>query len=112
MLRLDGVQFNMTYYVWGDGAEDDLRDGLLVLLTSVINDELSEDCPPLANFVKVHIYKQGMALKYEDPHGGYVVELPTEGVISTAFDYDRDTIQDVFEKLIKPKNMVHLIVTI
>ena len=46
-----------------------------------------------------------MALKYEDPRGGYVVELPTEGVISTAFDYDRDTIQDVFEKLIKRKNM-------
>ena len=44
-------------------------------------------------------------MKYEDPRGGYVVELPTEGVISTAFDYDRDTIQDVFEKLIKRKNM-------
>ena len=39
-LRLDGVQFNMTYYVWGDGAENDLRDGLLVLLTSVIKDEI------------------------------------------------------------------------
>ena len=104
-LRLDGVQFNLNYYVWGDGAEDDLRDGLLVLLTSVIKDELSEDCPPIANFIKVHIYKQGTALKYEDPRGGYVVELPTEGVISTAFDYDRDTIQDVFEKLIKRKNM-------
>ena len=56
-LRLDGVQFNMTYYVWGDGAENDLRDGLLVLLTSVINDELSEDCPPLANLVSINIYK-------------------------------------------------------
>ena len=44
-------------------------------------------------------------MKYEKPRGGYVVELPTEGVISTAFDYDRDTIQDVFEKLIKRKNM-------
>ena len=44
-------------------------------------------------------------MKYEDPRGDYVVELPTEGVISAAFDYDRDTIQDVFEKLIEPKNM-------
>ena len=25
-LRLDGVQFNMTYYVWGDGAENDLKE--------------------------------------------------------------------------------------
>ena len=40
LLRLDGVQFNMTYYLWGDGAENDLRDGLLVLLTSVIKDEI------------------------------------------------------------------------
>ena len=47
MLRLDGVQFNMTHYVWGNGSDHNLRDGLLVLLTSVkcyINDELSEDC--------------------------------------------------------------------
>ena len=55
MLRLDGVQFNMTYYVWGNGADHNLRDGLLVLLTSVINDELSEDCPPLANCQRKHL---------------------------------------------------------
>ena len=46
-----------------------------------------------------------MALKYEDPRGDDVVELPTEGVISAAFDYDRDTIEDVFEKVIKRENM-------
>ena len=66
-LRLDGVQPNMNYYVWADGAEDDLRDGLLVLLTSVINDELSEDCPPLANLVNVNIYKSkvdGFSISY------------------------------------------------
>ena len=36
-LRLDGVQFNMTHYVWENGSDHNLRDGLLVLLTSVIN---------------------------------------------------------------------------
>ena len=32
LLRLDGVQFNMTYYVWGNGWDHNLRDGLLVLV--------------------------------------------------------------------------------
>ena len=40
-LRLDGVQFNMTYYVWGDGKDRNLRDGLLVLLSSVIYEEIA-----------------------------------------------------------------------
>ena len=47
-----------------------------------------------------------MALKsqgyYEDPRGDYVVEFPTEDIISASFDYDRDTIEDVFLKLIEP----------
>ena len=66
-LRLDGVQFNMTYYVWGDGAEYDLRDGLLVLLTSVIKDEIlaQEKKAEQINLVTINIYKQGMASKCE-----------------------------------------------
>ena len=104
-LRLDGVQPNMNYYVWGDGAEDDLRDGLLVLLTSVINDELSEDCPPLANLVNVNIYKQGMASQSPTCDGGYTLKISTEDIISASFDYDRDTIEDVFLKLIEPNGL-------
>ena len=54
----------------------------------------------------INIYKQGMASKcegyYEDPHNGYVVEIATEDMISASFDYDRDTIEDVFLKLIEP----------
>ena len=110
-LRLDGVQFNMTYYVWGDGAENDLRDGLLVLLTSVIKDEIlaQEKKAEQINLVTINIYKQGMASKcegyYEDPHNGYVVEIATEDIISATFDYDRDTIEDVFLKLIEPNEL-------
>ena len=110
-LRLDGVQFNMTYYVWGDGAENDLRDGLLVLLTSVIKDEIlaQEKKAEQINLVTINIYKQGMASKcegyYEDPHNGYVVEIATEDIISASFDYDRDTIEDVFLKLIEPNEL-------
>ena len=75
MLRLDGVQFNMTYYVWGDGAENDLRDGLLVLLTSVIKDEIlaQEKKAEQINLVTINIYKQGMASKCE----GYYETLIT-----------------------------------
>ena len=110
-LRLDGVQFNMTYYVWGNGSDDDLGDGLLVLLTSVIKDEIlaQEKKAEQINLVTINIYKQGMASKcegyYEDPHNGYVVEIATEDIISATFDYDRDTIEDVFLKLIQPKEM-------
>ena len=138
-LRLDGVQFNMTYYVWGNGSDDDLGDGLLVLLTSVIKDEIlaqekkaacslremrsSCDLQSLRssrseqalreqeqiNLVTINIYKQGMASKcegyYEDPHNGYVVEIATEDIISATFDYDRDTIEDVFLKLIEPNEL-------
>ena len=58
-LRLDGVQPNMNYYVWADGAEDDLRDGLLVLLTSVIKDEIlaQEKKAEQINLVTINIYK-------------------------------------------------------
>ena len=75
-LRLDGVQFNMTYYVWGDGAENDLRDGLLVLLTSVIKDEIlaQEKKAEQINLVTINIYKQGMASECE---GYYVRTLIT-----------------------------------
>ena len=87
----------MTYYVWGNGSDHNLRDGLLVLLTSVINDQLSEDCPPLANLVNVNIYKQGMAS--QSPYtsdGGYTLTIDKQDIVSASFDYDRDTIEDVF----------------
>ena len=90
----------MTYYAWGDGAENDLRDGLLVLLTSVIKDEIlaQEKKAEQINLVTIHIYKQGMSSKsegyYEDPRGEYVVEIATEDIISATFDYYRDTIED------------------
>ncbi len=45
MLRLDGVHFDMSYYVLGENSEADLIDGSLCLLSSVILDELSEDWP-------------------------------------------------------------------
>ena len=36
MLRLDGVQFNMNFCVWGDGSDAQLKEGLLVLLHCTI----------------------------------------------------------------------------
>ena len=80
---------------------------------------LAEKKAEQINLVTINIYKQGMAFKcegyYEDTHNGYVIEIATEDIISASFDYDRDTIEDVFLKLIEPNefvNLVHRILTI
>ena len=81
---------------------------MLVLLSSVIQDEIlaEQKKAEQINLVTINIYKQGMSSKsegyYEDPRGEYLVEIATEDIISATFDYDRDTIEDVFLKLIEP----------
>ena len=42
---------------------------------------------------------------YPGARGEYVVEIATEHIISASFDYDRDTIEDVFLKLIEPNEL-------